>query len=1146
MKSIIINKFQSAIILILLVTPFALEASHVVGGNIQYRCLGNDQYEITVDFAVDCGIGDEDALALDSFATVKFFDAQSNMLTDVELNGQVTIPFQDVMQLGDPNIACRVLASPVCVQRQRYVQIVTLPFNPNGYIISYRRCCRNNTLLNVVDPLDTGGTYWIELTPQAQTECNTAARFRNEPEIYVCANEDIIFDASAIDEDGDSLVYRLCVPTEGGSQDNPQSSDIYFPPFQNVTFAQGYSLDNLMSVGTPVAIDSLTGELTLNAGLIGQFLIGVCVEEYRDGVKISETRRDFQYNVRMCTDPPTADFNAEPNPNCDDLTVQFTNGSSSTQGNPLSYEWYFDFPNLIPFSSDEDPSFTFGQPGLYNVALVTFDGICQDTSFQMVGVSVPGDPDVDFELTASGCELGDIDVFLSSLSTSNQSITAYNWAVLSNTGTDFYTGSNPNFTVTGAQTLTVTLEVTTISGCIGSVTMDLPVTGEPGPVLDAQLSAASLFSCDNTAVVLNPNGNTQFGYSWISSDPNVNFNATDISPVVVITQPTTFTVTVTDQQGCTSLGSVNVSPATSPVLNFGPNDLSQCLGGSIALNPTGTPAFTYNWTSNPPGVIPNPTDPNPVVSITTNTSFSVTVTDPASGCFTIGTVNVIIGTGPTLNLDTDLVQCLGDDIPLNPNGADNVLYNWTSNPPGALVDPTAPNPIVSLTSTTSFAVTVSDPVNPDCSTEYALTVTVPELSEISIEPDTVFVVCAGDTTDLSIMTNGDSVVWIGPNGDTLSTDLSIEVPFEEDGIYTVVVFDEFGCSTEQDINVLNGDFEEILISSSTNSQFYCVGDSVTLSFVMNSVDFMAFEWLDENGNVIGNGEEITVLPSDSVTYFLNAITSDGCILTGDYLLIPSTGEVEIEGPTEVCLFDETEYNSMIVDGTPVTYEWLPESIIVGPNDQSTVIVSPQSDITLTLNVTNAQGCVFSDDQAITLLSVGLITIVADPETIAFGQSTQMSVTPNVPGFSYSWSPAEDFDDPFSPTPIVTPSSLGDIEYTVEVTSPDGCVDTRTITIFVEDTPCSIENIHVPNMFTPNGDSHNDEFTVYTNVQDQQRLIVFDRWGEIVFDSEIEGTMTWDGTYEGTELNPDVYGYCVEVSCEDGSKFTKTGNISLIK
>jgi len=158
----------------------------------------------------------------------------------------------------------------------------------------------------------------------------------------------------------------------------------------------------------------------------------------------------------------------------------------------------------------------------------------------------------------------------------------------------------------------------------------------------------------------------------------------------------------------------------------------------------------------------------------------------------------------------------------------------------------------------------------------------------------------------------------------------------------------------------------------------------------------------------------------------------------------------------------------------------------------------------------------------------------------------MSVTPNVPGFSYSWSPAEDFDDPFSPTPIVTPSSLGDIEYTVEVTSPDGCVDTRTITIFVEDTPCSIENIHVPNMFTPNGDSHNDEFTVYTNVQDQQRLIVFDRWGEIVFDSEIEGTMTWDGTYEGTELNPDVYGYCVEVSCEDGSKFTKTGNISLIK
>ena len=60
--------------------------------------------------------------------------------------------------------------------------------------------------------------------------------------------------------------------------------------------------------GDPLTIDSETGELYAVPNANGQYLIGICVKEYRDGVLMSEVRRDFEYNVRACVDSPMAIF----------------------------------------------------------------------------------------------------------------------------------------------------------------------------------------------------------------------------------------------------------------------------------------------------------------------------------------------------------------------------------------------------------------------------------------------------------------------------------------------------------------------------------------------------------------------------------------------------------------------------------------------------------------------------------------------------------------------------------------------------------------------------------------------------------------------------------------------------------------------
>ena len=1143
-----IYKYLGAILLGLFCST-SMIASHVVGGNLQYKCLGNDRYEITVDFELDCGIGDGEAILQDSFATIKVFDSNNNWLTDLGTNGEWTVPVQDVVQVGDPNIACRVLADEVCFQRQRYVAEVILPFNPDGYILSYRRCCRNNTLLNVVDPLNTGGTYWIELTPEAQSLCNNAAAFKQFPDVYLCANEDLEFDASAIDIDGDSLVYKLCVPTQGGTDPDPLSNAEYFPPFDEITFSPGYDINNFLGVGTPLTIDPVTGLLTANAGMVGQFIVGICVEEYRDGVKISETRRDFEYNVRICTDPPSAEFSVDPNPNCNGLTVNFTNMSTSTQGNDLEYEWFFDFPSLNSTTEETDPSFTFPASGLFDVVLVTFDGICQDTAFATVGVSEPDDPSVDFGLASiTGCEGEDIEFSLENLTSTSVGIDSWAWSVTTNQGTTIYdTQVPPPITVSGNQTITVKLEATNVAGCTDELTMEFDIAAAPGPDLGQFLTNYFTNACSATPVVLNPGGNTTWSYMW-SADPPNSFNNTDPSPSVVVTEATVFTVTVTDQEGCTAVGMVTVDPGAGPPLDPQIDDFDaiQCSQQALLLNQNPNTSYTYMWQSSDPSVSINPNIPSPTVLVTQPTTFTVTVTD-VGGCTSVGQVNVTVQSGPPINIINSLVQCEGDSVSLNPNFNSSYEFLWESTPPGILVDPTDPNPTVSVDELSMFNLTITDPFNPECPSTTFVNVLFAPSPELTFVSDTSAILCQGESQIFDIDTDGNTIVWINMDGDTISTDEDIELTSDDYGTYTVIVGTTFGCESSAQVQVLEPDLEPIQVTSFSGSAVFCEGEEVTLIATTDSLNVNDFQWLDSNGNVIGTTDTLVVFPNSDNTYFAEGTTDDGCLINGEFSLTQSIVEAEITGPTVLCPGEEATLESTVLQGEGITYNWEPVNAIVGDNTGSAVNIAPiQPNTVYSLTTINSDGCSSTSLYTVSLLMGPIFNIVADPAEIFFGQSTQLSITPEQPGYTFEWSPSEDFDDPFSASPIVTPSSSGENTYEVTVTSPEGCVETIIYVLNVREVMCRVENFYVPNMFTPNGDGHNDVFEVHTNAIDEFRLLVFDRWGETIFDSNEANSSGWDGTFEDIDLAPDVYGYCVQVNCEEGEEFVKTGNVTLVK
>ena len=141
---------------LVLYTP-DVNATHIVGGHLTYRCLGNNQYEIRLSLRRDCLLGAPDA-QFDDPASIGFFDAVTNQpLTFVGFGGQLFMDFNADDTLNQVFVSdCAIASDPVCVHQTTYVDTIFLPFWANGYKMVYQRCCRNNTVLNIFNPLLTG------------------------------------------------------------------------------------------------------------------------------------------------------------------------------------------------------------------------------------------------------------------------------------------------------------------------------------------------------------------------------------------------------------------------------------------------------------------------------------------------------------------------------------------------------------------------------------------------------------------------------------------------------------------------------------------------------------------------------------------------------------------------------------------------------------------------------------------------------------------------------------------------------------------------------------------------------------------------------------------------------------------------------
>lgn len=413
--------FQKSLIFSLLLFPILAQATHIIGGEMTYEYLGDvapnmKKYKFTLSVYRDCYNGNPNA-PLDNPARIAIYKGNALGGLRVASFGADLMSEENIDPIIPP-CADKNNVPPSCVERGFYSFEYTLPVSlDSSYYIVYQRCCRTNAIINITSPESRGGTYMVELTPASMAANNSSPTYKNFPPTFICGQFPLEFDHSATDADGDQLVYEFCNPLHGGGQgggggggggncNSPTPNPPCGPPFQTVTYFNNFTFSDPMGGSPRVKIDPTTGEITGVPVGTGQYVLGICCKEYRNGVLLGMISRDIQFNVVDCAPAVVADvletellapqtFLIK---SCGAKNVVIVNQSPQTPS-LLTQEWEFDMKNGNIFKS---PSFNaiipFPDYGEYFGTLYLNRGLqCEDTAFLVVRVFPPLEAGFAFE-----------------------------------------------------------------------------------------------------------------------------------------------------------------------------------------------------------------------------------------------------------------------------------------------------------------------------------------------------------------------------------------------------------------------------------------------------------------------------------------------------------------------------------------------------------------------------------------------------------------------------------------------------------------------------------------------------------------------------------------------------------------------------
>ncbi|MEM7105432.1 MAG: PKD domain-containing protein [Bacteroidota bacterium] len=1041
------NKVVALIAFLFLLPSLAQisRASHIIGGDMSYHCNGNNEFVFTLKIYRDCftgQVGFSDPATLVIWAGDDFSSPWAALGVNPEI---VNIP----PEVDDP---CLVIPPNICVEEGTYSLTVTLPFNPAGYHVTYDICCRNPTITNIVDPDVVGATYTVFLSDLAQSSCNNSPVFDDFPPIVICRDVDVSFDHGATDPEGDSIVYYFCTPLDSdpGFAAPPYDEVIFVDPPFNAQYPMG---------GNPlVTIDSTTGVITGVPVVTGQYVVGVCMEEYRNGQLLSTLQRDFQFNVTYCAPLVNADIQEDimVGPNgflinqCGDSTVNFIN--QSTDPDFINeYSWEFDIDGNLFMSDEINPTIMFPDTGFYQGVLILNEnnGQCKDSADIFVNIYPPimADFSVDFDSCAPGPM-----TFIDESTTGSFAIVDWLWNFNDGNATDI---QNPIHEYMFPGSYGVSLRVTDDNGCDDIITQT--VEWQPATVISFTADVTS--GCEpitvqfqNTSLPFDNNYSLEWDFGDGTSETGEN-------PIHTYDTAGVYTLILTSNSplGCVESDTFPnfINVFEEPVADFDFafdscqldavqfTDLSDF---ELNTNISWLWEFGDNNTSdqqNPSHLYMNPGVYDVTLTVSNDDGCSTSmvrqidweiapifdvVIDPISGC---APLSVPFPTNAYPIPGYTIVWDLGDG---NTTDEASPLHQYED--PGVYS--------LSLTITTPSGCTRTDVyqdvivVDTLPIAQFNIVFDPCELAPLTFE-------------DQSLPGTGDIVNWDWEFGDmSTSDDQSPVYQYSNPGDYDIqfIVENSAGCVDTADQSI--SWFPETTIDISASLTSGCT--PLTVSFTNNSAPLMgySFVWDFGDGNTTSTIEPSHIFSfSGDFPVTFTSTSPSGCMASETIMIMANALPIAnfgFQGGPATCVFGPVPFTDLTIPGNGdiISWDWDFDDGF-GSDEQNPVHLFNQAGIfNVSLTIIDENGCSSSISQRVEWAPGPVIDIVPDnprgcssPHTVLF-QNNSFPIN----GYDILW----DFGDgntDSAVSPTHTYQSMGAYDVILTLISPTGCLSTQT-------------------------------------------------------------------------------------------------------
>lgn len=484
-----------------------------------------------------------------------------------------------------------------------------------------------------------------------------------------------------------------------------------------------------------------------------------------------------------------------------------------------------------------------------------------------------------------------------------------------------------------------------------------------------------------------------------------------------------------------------VMVATSELFSTGNPQYSGCPGDLFRLEANvtgGCPGAVVNYTWTPTVGLSNPNIANPVCTLATNITYTVTA---SGGCFTItssdDTVNLTIGPPPIAGTPTATPPslCSGQSslVVLTGQAAGTIQWEVSTNGinwftiPGATNDSLSTGP---LSSSLFFHAIVTGTGWPGtgCGSSTSPPVQVVINQSPVADAGLGSSVCAGGCTSLT-GTGGVTYTWQPVN----LTGATINVCPTVSTTYTLYITDANGCS-DSDLVTVNISIPAVTASPSVS---ICSGNTTVL--VASGPNGQTYSWLPSGSLTGASTSNPTASPTVTTTYTVTATNSFGCIAIDSVtVLVTSAPPITVSNDTALC----NGGNATLTASGAATYVWNP-----GNTTGSTITVSPVTTTTYVV-VGSTGNCVTTDTIVVTVAPP--LTVYAGPD-FDVCSGTQITLNVGVSGGIYSWLPAGSIIGSTT-TQSILAAPVGTTSYTVNVTDANGCVSQDVVTVTVSQAP----------------------------------------------------------------------------------------------